>query len=72
MKQTQFLAVGDVGETFQKRHYDERLGWHETTVSREAIRDELINRLTRTSSLAADGSQDIVVDDPDRFRVKPT
>ena len=72
MKRTQFIAVDDIGETFQKRYYDERLGWHETTVSREAVRDELINRLTRSSSLVTDGSHDVIVDSPDRFRVEPT
>lgn len=71
VKRTQFIAVDDIGETFQKRYYDERLGWHETIVSREAVRDELINRLTRSSPPATDGSHDVTVDSPDRFRVKP-
>lgn len=71
VKRTQFIAVDDIGETFHKRYYNERLGWHETTVSREAVRDELINRLTRSSSLATDGSHDVIVDSPDRFPVKP-
>ncbi len=71
-KRTQFIAIDDVGETFQKRHYDERLGWHESTVSRQAVRDELIDRLTRSSSLASDRSHDAPVDGADTFRVKPT
>ena len=72
VKRTQFIAVDDVGETFQKRHYDERLGWHESTVSRRAVRDELVNRLTRPSSLTSDRSHEVPVDDPDTFTVKPT
>lgn len=70
VKRTQFIADDDIGETFRKRHFDERLGSHETTVSREAVRDELINRLTRSSSLSTDGSHERAIDDPDRFRVK--
>ncbi|WP_408960793.1 hypothetical protein [Natrinema sp. 74] len=70
-KRTQFIAIDDVGETFQKRHYDERLGWHESTVSRQAVREYLITRLTRSSSLASDRSHDAPVDDPDTFSVKP-
>ena len=66
----QFIAVNDVGETFQKRYDDDRLGRHESTISRRAVRDDLINRLTR-SSLAPDRSHDISVDDSDTFSVKP-
>jgi len=62
VKRTQFIAVDDVGEAFQKRYYDERLGWHETTVSREAVRDELGNRLTQQSALGDEaGHNDIAV-----------
>jgi len=70
-KRTQFIAIDDVGETFQKRHYGERLGWHESTVSRRAVREDLITRLTRSASLATDRSHDVPVDDPDTFTVKP-
>ncbi|ELY73530.1 hypothetical protein [Natrinema pallidum] len=70
-KRTQFIAIDDVGETFQKRHYDERLGWHESTVSRQAVREDLITRLTRSSSLASDRSHDVPVDGADTFSVKP-
>lgn len=69
-KRTQFIAVDDVGETFQKRHYDERFGWHETTISRQAVRDDLINRLTSTAPLATTRSHPTTVDEPDTFRVK--
>ena len=71
-KRTQFIAVDDNGEMFRKRHYDERLGWHESTVSRRAVREDLITRLTRTSSLATDRSHDVPVGDLDTFSVKPT
>ena len=71
-KRTQFIAVDDVGETFEKRHYDERLGWHESTVSRRAVRDELIDRLTRSSPLASNRSHPDRVNEPDTFSVEPT
>ena len=70
-KRTQFIALDDNGGMFQKRHYDERLGWHESTVSRRAVREDLITRLTRSSSLATDRSHDLPVNDPDTFSVKP-
>ena len=72
VKRTQFIAVDDVGETFQKRHYDERLGWHESIVSRETIRDELINRLMRSTSLATSWAHAAAVDEADVFSVLPT
>jgi len=53
-KRTQYVAVDDVGQQFQKRHFDSRLGWHETTVPRETVRDELITQLTRSASPPAD------------------
>ena len=37
VKRTQFIAVDDIGETFQKRYYDERLGWHEQTIGRQGV-----------------------------------
>ncbi|WP_135827088.1 hypothetical protein [Halorussus ruber] len=68
MKRTQFIAVDDVGEVFQKRYYDERLGWHETTVNRKAVRDELVNRLSRSSSKRTNETPNA---DTDTFHVKP-
>ena len=68
VKRTQFIAVDDVGEVFQKRYYDERLGWHETTVSRKAVRDELVNRLSRSFS---DRTDEMPNDDLGTFCVKP-
>jgi hypothetical protein len=44
--------------------------WHETTVSREAVREELVNRLSR-SSLGSDVGQYGVVDDQDKFKMMP-
>ncbi len=68
VKRTQFIAVDDVGQRFQKRYFDKRLGWRETTVSREAVRDELVNRLSQSSS---DRTNEMPNGDPDTFRVKP-
>jgi hypothetical protein len=70
VKRTQFIAINDVGERFQKRYFDERLGWHETTVSRGAVRDELVNRLSRPS-LDSDVGQNGVVGNQDKFQVMP-
>ncbi|WP_042662347.1 hypothetical protein [Haloferax sp. ATB1] len=70
VKRTQFIAVDDIGERFQKRYFDERLGWHETTVSREAVREELVNRLSQ-SSLGSGVGQNGVVNDQDKFQVMP-
>nr|WP_236639635.1 hypothetical protein [Salinigranum halophilum] len=68
VKRTQFIAVDDVGQRFKKRYFDERLGWHETTVSRKAVREELVNRLSQ-SSLGSGVGQNGVVDDQDKFQV---
>jgi len=54
VKRTQFIAVDDGGQRFQKRYVDERLGWYETTVSREAVREELVNRRRQQPSLAGE------------------
>jgi hypothetical protein len=70
-KRTQFIPIDDNGEMFRKRHYDERLGWHESTVSRRAVREDLITRLTRSSSQSTDRSHDVPVNNPDTFSVKP-
>lgn len=50
----------------------ERLGWHESTVSRRDVREDLITRLTRSSSQATDRNHDVPVDNLDTFSVKPT
>lgn len=70
MKRTQYVAVDDVGEQFQKRHFDARLGWHETTVPRETVRDELITQLTRSATTPAD-TREAAASEPDTFTVKP-
>ena len=68
---TQYVAADDVGEQFQKRHFDDRLGWHETTVPRRTVRDELITQLTRSASTAAERSGEGAASGPDVFVVKP-
>lgn len=70
VKRTQFIAVDDVGETFQRRHYDDRFGWHEQTISRQDVREELVNRLSRSSSLATNQIHGAPIDEPDIFAVK--
>jgi hypothetical protein len=71
VKRTQYIITDDVGQRFQKRYFDERLGRHETTVSREAVRDELVSRLTHQSSLGDEVGQNDVDGAQDRFCVKP-
>ncbi|WP_251344716.1 hypothetical protein [Haloplanus halophilus] len=68
---TQYVAADDVGEQFQKRHFDDRLGWHETTVPRRTVRDELITQLTRSASTTAERSGKEAASEPDTFVVKP-
>jgi hypothetical protein len=68
---TQYVAAGDVGEQFQKRHFDDRLGWHETTISRRTVREELITQLTRSTSTPAKRSGERAASEPDTFVVKP-
>ena len=72
IKLTQYIVADTVGERFKKRHYDERLGWHEQTIPRQDVREELINRLARPASLATNQSHTHPVEKPDTFRVKPT
>ncbi|MXR43032.1 hypothetical protein GRX01_17005 [Halobaculum sp. WSA2] len=68
---TQYVAADDVGEQFQKRHFDNRLGWHETTVPRRTVRDELITQLTRSASTTAERAGEEAASEPDTFVVKP-
>jgi len=68
---TQYVAADDVGEQFQKRRFDDRLGWHETTIPRRAVRDELITQLTRSPSTPAERSGERAASEPDTFVVKP-
>jgi hypothetical protein len=68
---TQYVAADDVVEQFQKRHFDDRLGWHETTVPRRTVRDELITQLSRSASTAAERSGEGAASGPDVFVVKP-
>ena len=68
---TQYVAADDVGEQFQKRHFDDRLGWHETTVPRRTVRDELITQLTQSPSTSTERSGEGATSEPDTFVVKP-
>jgi len=68
---TQYVARDDVGEQFQKRHFDDRLGWQETTIPRRAVRDELITQLSRSASTAAERAGEGAASEPDTFVVKP-
>ena len=70
MKRTQFIAVDAFGETFRKRHYDEQLDWHEQTSSRQNVREELMNRLSRPSSLTTNRSHGAPVDERDTFTLR--
>jgi hypothetical protein len=68
---TQYVAADDIGEQFQKRHFDSRLGWHETTVPRETVRDELITQLTRSAVSPAERTREAAASEPNTFTVKP-
>ncbi|RLM62602.1 hypothetical protein [Halorubrum sp. Atlit-26R] len=69
-KRTQYVAVDDVGQQFQKRHFDSRLGWNETTVPRKIVRDELIIQLTRSASPPAE-AREAADSETNTFSVKP-
>ena len=69
-KRTQYITVDDVGKQFQKQHFDDRLGWHETTVSRQTVRDELITQLTRSASPTAERERDVSASELATFAVK--
>ncbi|WP_323677844.1 hypothetical protein [Halorubellus sp. PRR65] len=68
---TQYVAADDVGEQFQKRHFDDRLGWHETTTPRRTVRDELITQLTRSPPTSTEQSGERATSESDTFVVKP-
>jgi hypothetical protein len=68
---TQYVARDDVGEQFQKRHFDDRLGWHDTTVPRRTVRDELITHLTRSASTSMERAGEEAANESDTFVVKP-
>nr|WP_233510470.1 MULTISPECIES: hypothetical protein [unclassified Haloferax] len=68
VKRTQFIGVDDAGQRFQKRYFDDRLGWDETIVSRGTVRDELVSRLSRLSLDRIDETPNA---EPDTFRVMP-
>jgi len=69
-KRTRFFAVDDSGERFQKRYSDDRLGSHNTLLSRRRVRNALINRLSRETVSKKRGLQK-PVEEPDIFRMRP-
>ncbi|WP_225336005.1 hypothetical protein [Halomicrobium urmianum] len=68
---TQYVAADDVGEQFQKRHFDDRLGWHETTISRRTVREELITQLTRSPLTPPEREGEEAASELDTSVVKP-
>ena len=68
---TQYVAADDVGEQFQKRRFDDWLGWHEITIPRRIVRDELITHLTGSASTSTERAGEEAASDPDIFVVKP-
>lgn len=64
----EYIEAETIGQRFKKRHYDERLGWHEKTVNRNAVREELVNRLSQSS---LDRTSEKPNADPDTFYVNP-
>ncbi|MFD1643638.1 hypothetical protein [Halohasta litorea] len=69
-KRTRFFAVDDTGERFQKRYSDDRLGSHNTLLSRRRVRSALINRLSRETVGTTQGIQE-AVEEPNSIRVGP-
>jgi len=69
-KPTEFFAVDNTGERFHKRYSDDRLGEHNTLLSRRRVRNALINRLSRETVETKRGIQESV-EEPDTFRVRP-
>jgi len=68
----QYVAAEATGQQFTERRYDERLGWDESQITREAVRDKLVWQLSRSESLATNRSHAEPVTKPDTFIVKPT
>jgi hypothetical protein len=69
-KRTQFFAVDESGERFQKRYSDDQLGEHNTLLSRRRVRNALINRLSRETVGTKRGHEE-AVEEPDTFCVRP-
>ena len=68
----QYVAIDGTSQQFFKRRYDERLGWDETQISRDVVRDKLVWQLSRSGSLATNRSHAEPATNPDTFVVKPT
>ena len=71
LTRTQYVVADDVGEQFQKQHLDDRLGWHETTVPRRTVRDELITQLTRSAATSAEWAGEGATSEPNTLVVEP-
>ncbi len=69
-KRTHYVAVDAYGELFAKHHHDDRLGWHEETLSRDKLRTELVNRLSRFRPETSDPTREVACR-CDRFVLKP-
>ena len=69
-KRTHFFAVDNSGDRFQKRYSDDRLGSHNTLLSRRRVRSALINRLSRETVRTKQDIQESV-EEPDTFCVRP-
>lgn len=68
---TQYVAAADVGGQFQNQHFDNRVGWHETTIFGRAVCDELITQLTQSPSTLVERSGEGAASEPDIFVVEP-
>lgn len=68
----QYIAADATGQQFRERRYDERLGWFEDRISRDEVREKLVWRLSRSTSLTRNRSHADPVNAPDTFSVKPT
>lgn len=67
---TRYLAASEKG-SFLKRRYDERVGWVDGSCPRSAVQEELVSRLSRSTSLATNRTHSQRIDTPDTFRVQP-
>lgn len=69
-KHTQYFAVDGHPGQFRKRYFDIRLGWDKTVIRRDAVRDELIGRLTNTGSISTALDPETLGGARDRFHVE--
>ena len=67
----QYITADVTGQQFREPRYDERLGWFETPISRDDVRDTLVWRLSRPASLARNRNHPDPGTAPDTFQVNP-